>query len=129
MEKHDIYAPLDPEIAPLIQAMRRHRWLDTVSSCFGHEGHEFHTTWHVAFWCRKSALPRLVAVLADAGAHYPTAWILELSLVWQDAIANCQTEAEPDCLSLHLAPHDDEYLSLPERLRLTSELAAAFDRA
>lgn len=123
--QHLIDAPLDPEIEPLIHSMNQHDWLTTVSSCFGHDSDPIHDTWYIAFWCRKSAIDRLVAILEDAEQHDKFLGDVSLEVVWSSEIANCQTDAEPDWLSLHLTVSS---MSYEERQCLTNEYTAAFDR-
>lgn len=120
-----IYAPLDPEIEPLIDAMNRHDWINTIGSCFGHEDRPHAHSWYVMLWCRKDHLGNLIDVLRAVESRNPDAWALDLNVVWSDGIGMCQADAEPHWLSLDLNVSRAE-LPRAARQRLTDDLTTAF---
>lgn len=62
----DDYSEIDEEIRTLIKTMNSLDWIQTNSSCYGHEDSEYHNNFYVQFFCDMNKVYELANVLEEA---------------------------------------------------------------
>ena len=136
MKKHtDIYKVIDSEIdekiLPLIKAMNALPWIQTNSSCFGHENHEVHDQFYVQFFCDNSKIEELSQVLNTVDnicleGRIPIS--ISCQLNFNSEVAGSQADAPEGSIAFYLTIEEYAPLTNQEKLIFVDILTKEFQK-
>jgi hypothetical protein len=115
---------MDKGILSLVNSMNRTGWITTVSSCEGH-GEFFPYHPYVAFFAKATMISKLAKILNQCAIRIEECQEylgveLVCILVYDEEVANCQTDAPDGWVAFNLAvrPYDEGYTSYNKKLVL-----------
>ncbi len=100
---------IDQNIKPILDAMNKTGYIETIASCEGHNGDEIYNIPYVKFFCRASSIDALSVILNKVYRKFDKGYLM-LHVIFDEEIAVCQLDAPRGylCLQINFCLYDPE---------------------
>ena len=92
---------VDHNIKPIIEAMNKTGYIETISSCEGHNEDEIYDIPYVKFFCKANCINALSIILNKVYRKFDKGYLM-LHIIFDEEIAVCQLDAPTGYLCLQI---------------------------
>lgn len=121
-------AKIDHKIMPIVKAMNKTGYMETVSSCEGHLNDEIYDLPYIRFFCKAGEVDTLAAVLNRVYKEFEQGYIM-LHVIFDEEAGVCQRDAPGGylCLQLNFCLYD--HAKMEDKLALFKITAREFNKS
>lgn len=100
---------LDLNIRPIVEAMNKTGYIETIASCEGHKGDDIYDSPYIKFFCKAGCIDALATILNNVYGKFDKGYLM-LHVIFDAEIAVCQRDAPRGylCLQINFCLYDPE---------------------